>query len=314
MTRPSYVSASAIGSMIAAFGGYASPPNGGGGANAFTIQSRVAHYRTLKQGDGAISGVSSRSSLSPSTSNGIICARSWRSSCKWVLMMPHKLDAAMSSSQQLRPRRRSPSTATIMSLGSSADDLKDPAPPGTIVAFETETKGRSTTLGLVIDRVVGKKKSALKVKLACRTAAGGAAIVTVAMKQVKYVVPGGSGYLETDLASFEHEENYQDGNITAVVDGSILQEAWEMLLEEDEARDVLGDGGGERAAVCDPRDMAQLLFGIVEPTPKECYRAFRLLEGEGSLYFKRRRDGLYECRSRCALVVVMSNHTLGSRI
>lgn len=311
MARPSYISASAIGSMIAAFGGYAYPPNSGGGANAFTVQSRVAHYRTLKQGDSAISGVCLRSSLKPSTSSRIIYDRSWRSAYKWMLMLPHKLDAAMLSSQQLRRRRRSPSTATIMSLGSSADDIEDPAPPGTIVAFETETKGRSTTLGLVIDRVGGKKKSALRVKLAWRTAAGGAATVIVAMKQVKYVVPGGSRYLETDLASFEHEENDQDGDITAVVDGSVLQEAWEMLLEEDEARDVLGDGGGERAGVCDPRDMAQLLFGVVEPTPKECYRAFQLLEGEGSLYFKRRRDGLYECRSRCALLVVLSNHTLG---
>lgn len=305
MTRPPYVSASAIGSMIAAFGGYASTPNRGGAANAFTVQSRVVPYRTLKRGYGAISGVCSRYSLNPPTSIGVICARSPRSACKWMLLLPHELDAVISSNQQLRRRRRSPSVATIMSSGSSADDLEDPAPPGTIVAFDTETKGRSTALGLVIDRVGGKKKSALRVKPAWTTAAGGAATVTVAMKQVKYVVPGGSGYLETDLASFEHEENDQDGGITATVDGSILEEAWEMLLEEDETRDVPGDRGGERAGVCDPRDMAQLLFGVVKPTPKECYRAFRLLEGEGSLYFKRRRDGLYECRSRCALVVVV---------
>lgn len=163
--------------------------------------------------------------------------------------------------------------------------------PGCIVVFDTETKGRPPMLGLVTDKV-GKKKSVYTVRPAVAVASGAPGTVAVALRQVCYVVPGGSGYQDGDLAGFEGD---------ASVDPSLLEEAWEMLLEEaavetDSDKDVL-------AGASDPRGMAELLFGAVEPTPQQCYQAFRLLEGrEGVLRFKRRRDGYYECRSRCAPV------------
>lgn len=81
-----------------------------------------------------------------------------------------------------------------------------------------------------------------------------------------------------------------------------------MMLEESAAAATAGLGGGDAAAAAaesgssssdDPRGMAELLFGVGEPTPQQCYQAFRLLEGrDGVLFFKRRRDGTYECRTR----------------
>lgn len=169
----------------------------------------------------------------------------------------------------------------------SAEDL---VAPGSIIAFEPDIKGSPPVLGLVVDRV-GKKKSVFTVKTAAAAAAGGS--VAVSLRQVRYVLPGGSDYQAADLATFEEE---------VAVDGSLLEEAWEMLLEEAEASGL--DGGSDAydtIGTSDPRDMAQLLFGVVTPTPRECYQAFRLLEGkDGALRFKRRRDGSYECRSRCA--------------
>ena len=294
-----YASATAVGSMILAFGGKPSSSiycgsggRGGGGALAFTTLPRGACQRSLMGGGDALGDMFSRTGLRTFYSGGSICARR---RCSSESLAP-KLVTSPCEHQLLLRRQRTTRTApsSVAIMSGSDGNLEDLAPPGTIVAFETEARGRSSVLGLVVDRTGGKKKPALRVK----PASAGAPTVTVALRQVKYVVPGGSGYFETDLANFEEEETAE-----ADVDDSLLEEAWQVLLEEDESGDADGGGGfgggGERAGVNDPRSMAQLLFGVVEPSPKECYRAFRLLEGEGALRFKRRRDGRYECRSRC---------------
>lgn len=162
--------------------------------------------------------------------------------------------------------------------------------PGSVVVFDTDTKGGHPALGLVMDRV-GKKKSMYTVKLAATAAAGGTGSVAVALRQVRYVLPGGSDYMADDLAGFEAQ---------TPIDESLLEDAWEMLIEEGAAAPVVGNSAADcTAGTSDPRGMAQLLLGVAEPTPQECYQAFRLLEGRGGvLRFKRRRDGTYECRTR----------------
>lgn len=165
--------------------------------------------------------------------------------------------------------------------------------PGSIVVFDSDVRGRPPMLGLVTDSSVGKKKSAYSVQ-----AVGGGSKATVAPRQVRYVVPGGSNYQASDLAAFEKQQQFDEG---------LVEEAWDMMLEESTAVALAGlDGGGDgrggegsSSTSDDPRGMAELLFGVGEPTPQQCYQAFRLLEGrDGTLYFKRRRDGTYECRSR----------------
>lgn len=147
-------------------------------------------------------------------------------------------------------------------------------------------------LGLVTDSSVGKKKSTYSVQ-----AVGGGGKATVAPRQVRYVVPGGSSYQASDLTAFDKQQDCAEG---------LMEEAWDMMLEESTAAATAGlDGSGGAGAAGssstsdDPRGMAELLFGVGEPTPQQCYQAYRLLEGrDGALYFKRRRDGTYECRSR----------------
>lgn len=189
-------------------------------------------------------------------------------------------------------------TTTTMSAA-AADQLG----PGSIVVFESDIRGRPPALGLVTGTSTGKKKPTYSVQRASAGGGGGGKPVStmVAPRQVRYVVPGGSRYQAEDLAVFEEQEEE--------IDGELIEEAWDMMLEENAAAataglDGSGGGGGGGGADSsstsdDPRGMAELLFGVGEPTPQQCYQAFRLLEGrEGTLYFKRRRDGTYECRSR----------------
>lgn len=177
-------------------------------------------------------------------------------------------------------------------MSAAAGSAEELVRPGSVVVFDTDTKGGRPALGLVIDRV-GKKKSMYNVKVAAVAAAGGNGSVAVALRQVRYIVPGGSDYEAEDLAGFEAQ---------SVIDESLLEDAWEMLMEEGAAASAAAaaDGAADSAAgTSEPRGMAQLLLGVEEPSPQECYQAFRLLEGrEGVLRFKRRRDGSYECRSR----------------
>lgn len=190
-------------------------------------------------------------------------------------------------------------TTTTMS---AADQIG----PGSVVVFESDIKGRPPALGLVTSTSTGKKKSTYSVQPAAAAAAsagsggGGGKPVsrTVAPRQVLYVVPGGSRYQAEDLAEFEEQGEE--------IDVGLIEEAWDMMLEESTAAataglDGSGGGGGAESSSTsdDPQGMAELLFGVGEPTPQQCYQAFRLLEGrDGTLYFKRRRDGTYECRSR----------------
>lgn len=90
-------------------------------------------------------------------------------------------------------------------------------------------------------------------------------------------------------------------------DSSLVEDVWEMLLEEGvAAAGAAGTGAkpdasaaGASAGTTEPMSMAQLLFGVVDPSPQECYQAFRLLEGaQGALRFKRLWDGHYEARTR----------------
>lgn len=178
-------------------------------------------------------------------------------------------------------------------MSAAAGAAADQIGPGSMVVFETDVRGRPPMLGLVTDSSVGKKKSTYSVQ-----AVGGGGKATVAPRQVRYVVPGGSGYQASDLAAFEEPQQFDEG---------LMEEAWDMMLEESTAAATAGlegGGGGGKGAGAgsssdDPRGMAELLFGVGEPTPRQCYQAYRLLEGrDGTLYFKRRRDGSYECRSR----------------
>eukprot|EP00752_Nemacystus_decipiens_P004584 g4184.t1 len=194
-------------------------------------------------------------------------------------------------------------TATMSAAAAAAAAAPDQIGPGSMVVFETDVRGRPPLLGLVTDTSVGKKKSTYSVQ-----AVGGGGQATVAPRQVRYVVPGGSSYQASDLAAFEEPQQFDEG---------LLEEAWDMMLEESTAAVTAGLGGSGGASGAgalggaestitsdDPRGMAELLFGVGEPTPRQCYEAYRLLEGrDGTLYFKRRRDGTYECRSREAVEV-----------
>lgn len=114
--------------------------------------------------------------------------------------------------------RRQAATTAMM----SSDNPDDMVRPGCIVVYDAETKGSGSTLGIVIDRV-GKKKSVFTVKPAAAAAAGSSGTVAVALRQVRYIVPGGNTYKEADLVSFASDTQ---------ADSSVLQDAWEMLLEE----------------------------------------------------------------------------------
>lgn len=169
---------------------------------------------------------------------------------------------------------------TIMS-GSNPEDL---VRSGCLVAFEPDTKSSGPVLGLVIDKV-GKKKNMFSISPAAAVAAGNAANVAVALRQILYVIPGGGAYTTDDLIAFDSEPS---------LDASLLGDVWQMLLEESvDVEDELALAG-----TTNPRAMAELLLGEENPNPRQCYGAFRLLQREGALRFKRRRDGQYEARSR----------------
>lgn len=161
------------------------------------------------------------------------------------------------------------------------------------MAFEPDAKSGTPVLGLVTDKV-GKKKNMFTVSPAAAAASGSSATVAVALRQVVYVVPGGDAYTTKDLLSFEDDFS---------LDSSLLEDAWHILVDEaTQAKSVAEDEGENEtmaAGTSDPRGMAELLMGDANPDPKLCYNAFRLLHGEqGTLRFKRRRDGRYEARSR----------------
>lgn len=181
----------------------------------------------------------------------------------------------------------------------SSSESNNVVRPGCIVAFDPETKGGGggPVLGLILG-TVGKKKGTFNTRPAAAAAAGSTSTVAVALRQVKYLLPGGNEYQESDLMYFDAMKP---------ADSSLLEDAWEMLLEEAleagaaaETGTAENGGGAPAAGTSEPRSLAELLFGSADPTPQECYQAFRLLEGaEGTLRFKRQRDGHYEARSRC---------------
>eukprot|EP00903_Cladosiphon_okamuranus_P006750 g6585.t1 len=259
-----------------------------------------------------------------------IAARCQLSSCHWTLMQQQQRqgrrrrrrqqwEAALLQSspfQRLQPRQssrtaRSFSGRTTTMAAAASTAAADQIGPGSMIVFETDVRGRAPMLGLVTDTSVGKKKSTYSVQ-----PVGGGGKATVAPRQVRYVVPGGSRYEASDLATFEEQQDF---------DEELIEEAWDMMLEESTAAALAGvDGSGGEGAeagaaagagssssltIDDPRGMAELLFGSGEPTPQQCYHAYRLLEGrDGALYFKRLRDGTYECRSREA--VELARHKL----
>lgn len=178
---------------------------------------------------------------------------------------------------------------TIMS-GSNPEDL---VRSGCLVAFEPDTKSSGPVLGLVVDKV-GKKKNMFTVAPAAAVAAGNAANVAVALRQIVYVIPGGGAYTTDDLIAFHNEPP---------LDASLLGDVWQMLLEESADAISRKSSGIEDelglAGTTNPRAMAELLLGEENPNPSQCYGAFRMLQREeGALRFKRRRDGQYEARSR----------------
>lgn len=221
-------------------------------------------------------------------------ARLHRRACHWGPQQQHRPQQQWAQGEaatpllRLSPPLRSRAArlaAAVTTTMSAADQIA----PGSIVVFESEVRGRPPSLGLVTDSSVSKKKSTFTIQ-----PSGGSNKAIVAPRQVRYVVPGGSGYQATDLAVFEEQPEVDEG---------LMGEAWDMMLEESTAAATAGldgeKGAGASSTSDDPRGMAELLFGVGEPTPQQCYQAFRLLEGrDGTLYFKRRRDGTYECRSR----------------
>lgn len=191
---------------------------------------------------------------------------------------------------RLSLRRTAASSASMMMASSNPEDL---VRPGCMVAYDPDTKGGSPVLGLAVDRV-GKKKNTFTVAPAATAASGSSATVAVGLRQIVYIVPGGDRYSTADLVAFEQDSQ---------VDVSLLEDAWQILLEEgmEHASEVgsVAEGEAVMAGTSDPRGMAELIFGDMDPNPKQCYQAFRLLQGEeGTLRFKRRRDGRYEARSR----------------
>lgn len=301
---PTYASAVAMASAFVAFGGELSTAPGGGLASAFMFQSHWASRHGDIMRHAPTSGhFSAHPKLRhPEGRNSCVLNRLHRAAHGWTRTQQQCNTAAallLLSPRRLllsRPVRTARSSGTALASMSASSSPEDLVRPGSVVVFEADVKGRAPTVGLVIDKV-GKKKALFSVK----PAASGSVNVNVALRQVRYVVPGGSVYEAADLTAFEEQ---------APVDESLLEEAWQMLLEESTAAAVAtstasveggekGEEEGHKAGTSDPRGMAQLLYGAVEPTPQECYQAFRLLEGrEGALYFKRLRDGSYESRSR----------------
>lgn len=296
---PTYASVAVVASAFVAFGGELSTAPGGGFASAFMLQSHWAsHTNIMRHTPG--SHFSSLSSLQHPEGHHCIPTRLQHAAHSWTPAQRQCNTILLLSRQKLllvpgaiRTARSRGTITAHASTSMSAAGPDDRVRPGSVVVFETDVKGRGPTLGLVMDKA-SKKKALFTVK----PAASGS--VAVPLRQVRYVVPGGSEYQEADLAAFESQ---------APADESLLVEAWQMLLEESAAAATSAtaaavEGGAKsedsKAGTSDPRGMAELLYGAVEPTPQECYQAFRLLEGrEGALYFKRLRDGSYESRSRC---------------
>lgn len=227
--------------------------------------------------------------------------------CRWSSLLQHQLPQSRNLTHRKAFVRTNaavrPSTVTPSMM--SSNDPDNLVRPGCLIAFEPETKGTRLTLGLILDRM-GKKKNMFTVRPAAAAAARSSGTLAVALRQVRYLVPGGNTYEEPDLASFEVETQ---------VESSLIEEAWDVLLEEaaeaaaaaaDSTDDAQSDGGSGGSVgsmpprgTSDPRGMAELLFGAVDPSPQECYQAFCVLEGrDGALRFKRRRDGYYEPRTR----------------
>lgn len=303
-----YASAPAVVSALVVFAGNDVPVS-----NAFMLQSGIG--TTGQQACSNRAGGSQQHSSS--YAKNVITARSQLSSCSWTHSQQLLQQEWQPCRQTALPSRlhvqrairipRASRTARSSSVGgTSATTTMSAAAgqigPGSIVVFESDIRGRPPALGLVTGSGAGKKKSTYLVQPAGSASASGGGkptLTTVAPRQVRYVVPGGSKYQAEDLSVFEDQQEE--------VDGALMEEAWDMMLEESTAAataglDGSGGGGGGAGTSCtsdDPRGMAELLFGVGEPTPQQCYEAFRLLEGrDGTLYFKRRRDGTYECRSR----------------
>lgn len=270
-------------------------------SSAFMLQSQQRRSGASRQPTGSSSSHLRSSSLTkPPTAGRIVGldARLHRSACRWGLLQQQdqRDTTAAPLLQLLSPQRASRTAARLASSATATTTMSaaDQISPGSMVVFESEVRGRPPALGLVTDTTVSKKKSTFTVQ---PSPSGGGNKATVAPRQVRYVVPGGSGYQATDLAVFEEQPEVDEG---------LMEEAWDMMLEESAAVATAGlDGGGGGTAASasstsdDPRGMAELLFGVEEPTPQQCYQAFCLLEGrDGTLYFKRRRDGTYECRTR----------------
>lgn len=286
----------AVTSMLVAIGGVLTAAPGGGVASAFTLQFTTPHL-SREHGPLLLQRTTAAGGFTHTMPQQHEPYTTWLS----LRRQQHLPQTALLllSPQQSELRLRAPRTARsavaaaaaasrtmTMSLGSMEEQVR----PGSLVVFETDVKNSPPALGLVMDRI-GKKNTMYTVKPAAPPSGSAA----VPLRQIRYIVPGGSAYQASDLPSFEADIS---------VDASLIEEAWEMLLEEGSA--VIAETAEEQevgdlpAGTSDPRSMAELLFGSVQPTPLECYQAYRLLEGrEGTLRFKRRRDGTYECRTRC---------------
>lgn len=305
-----FASAPAVVSALVAFAG-----NGVHVSNAFMILSGTGRQAGSRLAGGNQHGSSHTGN--PITARAHLFACSWAPSQQLLQQKQeqqqhqHHRQSALSSRLHLQrglqfPRASRTARSSLLAAGTATaittmSAAADQIGPGSIVVFESDIKGRPPALGLVTGSGAGKKKTTYSVQPAASTLVGGGgnpASTTVASRQVRYVVPGGSRYQAEDLSVFEEKQEE--------VDGGLIEEVWDMMLEESTAAataglDGSGDGGGVGSSSTsdDPRGMAELLFGVEEPTPQQCYQAFRLLEGrDGTLFFKRRRDGTYECRSR----------------
>lgn len=248
--------------------------------SAFMLQSH-AFKPKLEAGGGG--GLRPRYSQVPTATRSGTDFRLQRSAESWTLSRHQQQLLQCRTEQQQHRASRTARSAAAATTMSAADQIG----PGSVVVFDSDVRGRPPALGLVTESSVGKKKLTYTVQPVEAASGSSSTKTTVAARQVRYVVPGGSGYQAADLAAFEDNPEVDEG---------LIEEAWDMMLEESAAA---SDGAAGEAANDDPRGMAELLFGVGDPSPQQCYHAFRLLEGrDGTLYFKRRRDGTYECRSR----------------
>lgn len=247
--------------------------------SGFMLQSH-AFKPKLEAGGG---GLRPPYSQVPTATRGGTDFRLQPSAESWTLSRHRQQQLLQCRTEHQRHR----ATRTARSAAATTMSAADQIGPGSVVVFDSDVRGRPPALGLVTESSVGKKKLTYTVQ-PVEAASGSSTKTTVAARQVRYVVPGGSGYQAADLVAFEDRPEIDEG---------LIEEAWDMMLEES----TVGSDGAAAAAAAndDPRGMAELLFGVGDPSPQQCYHAFRLLEGrDGTLYFKRRRDGTYECRSR----------------